>query len=68
MFPNLNAELARRGMKKKEFAKLLDISERTAANKLCGKSEFTLSEIRKISGLFPGLSVDYLLSSSAVIL
>ncbi len=67
MFPNLNAELARRGMKKKDFAKMLGISERTAANKLSGKSEFTLSEIRKISGVFPGMSMDYLLESTAVI-
>ena len=61
MFPNLNAELARKGIKREKFAELLGISGRTAANKLCGKSEFTLSEIKNISKVFPGMSMDYLL-------
>ena len=61
MFPNLNAELARIGLKRKDYAARLGISERTAANKLCGKSEFTLSEIRGIASIFPGMSMDYLL-------
>lgn len=63
MFPNLNAEMARHGLKAKELAAALSISERTVSNKLNGKTEFTLSEIKKITALFPNISIDYLFIS-----
>lgn len=60
MFRNLNAELARKGMSTMNLADVLGVSKKTANNKLSGRSEFTLSEIKKISGIFPGASLDYL--------
>ncbi len=59
-YPNLYAELARNGMSKKEFASFLGVAERTIANKLNGKSEFTISEARKIISIFPECTSEYL--------
>lgn len=39
MFPNLNAELARKGIKTKDLAVRINISEKTANNKLSGRTE-----------------------------
>lgn len=60
MFKNLNAELSRIGMKTEAFARYLGVSKKTANNKLTGRTEFTLSEIEKVSSLFPNMSIDYL--------
>lgn len=60
MFPNLDAELVRIGMSTKELAKIIGTTEKTANNKRAGRTEFTLSEIRKISAIFPNASIDYL--------
>lgn len=64
MFNNLNAELARHGLKAGDIAKLLGVAPKTAANKLAGRTEFTLSEIKKIANLFPDLSITYLFADS----
>ena len=60
MFRNLIAELARIGMKTSEYARYLNVSTKTAQNKLNGRTEFNLSEIKKTAGLFPGKTIDYL--------
>ncbi len=60
MFPNLTAELKQLKISHKEFARQLGISEHTARNKLTGKTEFTLREIKKIGEMFPGVKIDYL--------
>lgn len=60
MFPNLDAELARKNISTKELAKMIGTSEKTVNNKRAGRTEFTLSEIKIISGLFPDASLDYL--------
>ena len=57
MFPNLNAELARKKIKTKELAKILNVSIKTANNKLSGRSEFTLSEIITIAAMFPKATI-----------
>ena len=44
MYPNLKAEIARNGLKNKELAKILGISESTFSLKLNGKFSFTLRE------------------------
>lgn len=63
MFHNLNAELARREVTTKQLAEYLGVSCKTANNKLAGRTEFTLSEIKKITALIPGVSIDYLFST-----
>lgn len=64
-YPTLIAELARRGIKKKEVAKSISISERALYNKLCGKTDFTWQEIQMIANtFFPGIDKDVLFSKS----
>ena len=60
MFNNLKAEIARHNLKTADLAKLLGVSLKTVTNKLDGKTEFTLSEIKKIASLFPSVSITYL--------
>lgn len=64
MFPNLNAELSRYNIDIKDFAKIIDSSEKTARNKLSGKTDFTLPEIRAVADYFPGYSIEYLFATS----
>ena len=63
MFRNLKAELARKDIKTKDLAKIIGVADKTAANKLKGDTEFTLSEIKKIAALFPDVSVEYLFAT-----
>lgn len=65
MFKNFKAELARRGLTNKEFAKLINMSQQTFSNKFLGKTDFTLSEIKKIKEILgkdvqSNLTVEYL--------
>lgn len=63
MYGNLRAELARKGMGVSDIAKAIGTTERTAKNKLSGKSEFSLFETIKIrDAIFPGWSVEVLFS------
>ncbi len=61
MFNNLLAEMARNRINQTQLAEVLHVSQKTVSNKLKGKSEFTLSELNKIMGLFEDdVSFDYL--------
>lgn len=61
MFKNLHAEIARNSYTKKSIAEFLGISESSLRYKLSGKTEFTLSEIKKLKQLLgENLSVEYL--------
>lgn len=60
MFNNLNAEIARAGIKKTDLAKELGISINSLTNKLNGKQEFKLSEVQIILKLFPEKNIDNL--------
>ena len=64
MFPNLNAELARSNINVKEFAQIIESSEKTARNKLNGITDFTLQEIKAVSNHFPGMSIEYLFNTN----
>ena len=48
LYPNLEAELARGGIDKKELAKVIGKSKNTLYSRLNGKTELTLSEARII--------------------
>lgn len=48
LYPNLEAELARAGIDKKELAKVIGKSKNTLYSRLNGKTELTLSEARII--------------------
>lgn len=59
--PNLRAEMARIGIKQKDVAKLLGVSELTVSKKMNGKSSFTIDEAFLIKEtFFPNFTVDYL--------
>lgn len=61
MYRNLEAEMAREGVTRKDFAELLDVRYATVIDKLKGKFSFTLDEAFKIrSEFFPTLSFEYL--------
>ncbi len=59
-YPNIDAERARRGMKKKEFAAALGVSIRSVINWQKGISELPCGKLIEIAKLF-GCSTDYLL-------
>ena len=56
-YPTLNAEIARRGIKKSTIASCLGISARSLYNKLNGTAPFTWDEVCSItSRFFPDMS------------
>lgn len=68
MFPNLRAEMARKGITSKRLSIVIGVSPKTLSNKLYGRSEFTLAEMLAIKNrLFPDLSLDYLFEQKEVI-
>lgn len=62
MYPNLNAELARRGLKRADVARdLFNGRTATVSDKLNGKYPLLLSEAMKIKNYyFPHLELGYL--------
>lgn len=51
-FPNLVAEIARRGETQKSIAKLLGVSEPTIGFKLKGKTDWTIGEVEQLCKYF----------------
>lgn len=51
-FPNLMAEIARRGETQKSIANILGISEPTIGFKLKGKTDWTLDEVQQLCDYF----------------
>ena len=61
MFPNLLAEMARNNITQEQLQAATGRNKSTISEKLNGKREFTLIEIKNIRDkLFPNLSLDYL--------
>ena len=48
MYPNLRAELARKGINLTELAEAIGMALQTLSSKMNGKSEFTYSEVVNI--------------------
>lgn len=60
-FPNLEREIAGRGLKKKDLAKCLGICYRSLNNKLSGRVPFTWSEVTAIKDrFFPDMTTEAL--------
>ena len=58
IYPELEAEIAKRGIKKKDIAKCVQISDRALSNKLKGRTAFTWNEVNDICGtFFPGVEM-----------
>lgn len=67
-YPNLEAELARKNIKRKELAELLKVRPATIYDKLNGKYPFTVNEAMTIKNhFFPNLTVDYLFSQEPIV-
>lgn len=60
MFNNLRAALYRKGISVKQYAEILGVGEKTAQNKLAGKTDFTYPEFRKTCALLFEYNADYL--------
>lgn len=56
MFRNLNAEMSRRGLTKREMAKRIKIAPNTLTRKLNGRADFTLTEIYNIRDILDRIS------------
>lgn len=52
LFPNLLAEMARKGETQKSIAKVLGVSEPTISLKFKGKSDWTLGEVETLCDYF----------------
>lgn len=48
MYPNLKAEMARKGITAKQLAELIEVTPSTFSLKMLGKYDFTLAEAVKI--------------------
>ena len=66
IYPNLEAELRRSGISKKEMSERLGIPYSTLFQKLSGKRKTRLRDALKIRDtLFPGMKIDYLFDMEA---
>ena len=60
-YVNLEAEIARKGVAKKDIAETLGVRLATVYDKLKGKHPFTLDEVLKIKNkYFPEFTLEYL--------
>ena len=60
-YVNLEAEMARKGLLKKDIAETLGVRSATVYDKLKGKHPFTLDEVLKIKNKhFPEFTLEYL--------
>lgn len=58
---NLEAEISRKGIKKKDIAAELRIDEKTLRNKIKGQTDFVWSEAVQIRDrFFPDIDINYL--------
>lgn len=67
MLTNLQIEMLRHNISKKDLEKALNLKYRAINNKINEKTEFTLSEIKIVKSLFPDnqkFSIDYLFASN----
>lgn len=66
MYGNLSSELKRKNIAQKVIADLLKCTEKTANNKICGVTDFTISEAFAIhKNLLPEFDMDYLFTRTA---
>lgn len=62
MYPNLNAEMARKGLKRKDLARIFKGRIPSVSEKLNGKARLYLDEACQIRDeFFPEHSLDYLI-------
>jgi len=63
---NLMAEMARKNIKQKDIANLLEVAVSGASDRIRGKQKITFDEAIKIQGaFFPDIDIKYLFSREA---
>lgn len=65
MYKNLVEILRKKGVTNKAYAEFLGISEKTAWNKIQGRTEFTLGEAQKTCLLLLEYKMDYIFAVEA---
>lgn len=61
MYPNLEAEIARKGLTNADLSAICGIAEKSFSNKRTGKTEFVLSEMKALKAkCFPSCTLEYL--------
>ena len=60
-YPVLEAEISRKGVKKKDIAESLGIEPRALSRKLMGETRFWWEEVKKIHSLFPATPIETLM-------
>jgi hypothetical protein len=69
MYPNLRAEMARYGVKSRDLAKALKVSQKSVNNKMSCATDFRLDEAVSIRNIFfPELKLDYLFMKTVRVL
>lgn len=67
-YPNLEAEMARHGIKRSQIAELLDVRRGTISDKMNGKSRFDIDEAFAIKKtFFKDCPMDYLFDREATV-
>lgn len=65
MFTNLEVELTRKQLSKKDLSSLTEIEYKTLLNKMSGKTLFNCKDMMNIKNkVFPELTIDYLFDES----
>lgn len=60
MFYNLRNALYQKGISTKQYAEILGVAEKTAQNKLTGKTDFTFREFKMTCAVLFEYNADYL--------
>lgn len=60
MFWNLKLEMQKSNISMTRLAEIIGISQGALRNKIYGRTEFLLCEVKKIASVFPEVTVDYL--------
>lgn len=59
-YPTLEAEISRKGIKKQDIAKKLNITPRSLSCKMTGQIDFWWKEINAIHSIFPDVPTEQL--------
>ena len=59
-YPNLEVEISKNGIKKKDIAEHLGITARSFSDKMTGRVDFWWKEVKAIKALFPNVPYEKL--------
>ncbi len=67
-FPILESEIAKRGIRKKDIAKSIGITERSLTKKLSGETDWWWNEVLAIHAIFPYVPPEKLFEHNSMIM